>query len=132
MKTITLLFGLLFSITTFAQSDAILGEWYTSDKEAVVTMCFGLPAFIKKSIGLKKIPPPIPTTPEMKPKIPPIKIEIIIGTFLYLSSLSSYDLKFNNNNIPAIVKTRNNNISNNHFSISKEPPINAKGIEPIK
>ena len=95
-------------------------------------MCFGLPAFIKKSIGLKKIPPPIPTTPEMKPKIPPIKIEIIIGTFLYLSSLSSYYLKFNNNNIPAIVKTRNNNISNNHFSIGKEPPINAKGIEPIK
>ena len=38
MKTITFLFGLLFSMTTFAQSDAILGEWYTSDKEAVVTI----------------------------------------------------------------------------------------------
>ena len=25
-------------MTTFAQSDAILGEWYTSDKEAVVTI----------------------------------------------------------------------------------------------
>ena len=38
MKSITLLFGLLFSLTTFAQSDAILGEWYTADKDAVVTI----------------------------------------------------------------------------------------------
>ena len=45
-------------------------------------MCLGLPALIKKSIGLKKIPPPIPTTPEIKPKIPPIKIEIATGIFL--------------------------------------------------
>jgi uncharacterized protein (DUF2147 family) len=38
MKSLTLLFGLLFSLTTFAQSDAILGEWYTADKDAVVTI----------------------------------------------------------------------------------------------
>jgi uncharacterized protein (DUF2147 family) len=38
MKSLTLLFGLIFSLTTFAQSDAILGEWYTADKDAVVTI----------------------------------------------------------------------------------------------
>jgi hypothetical protein len=44
-------------------------------------MCFGLPALIKKSIGLKKIPPPIPTMPEMNPSAPPIKIETGTGIF---------------------------------------------------
>ena len=44
-------------------------------------MCFGLPALIKKSIGLKKIPPPIPTIPEINPRAPPIKIETGIGIF---------------------------------------------------
>ena len=53
------------------------------NKEVAVTICFGLPAFIKKRIGLKNMPPPIPTTPEIKPNIPPIKIEIIIGISLY-------------------------------------------------
>ena len=52
------------------------------NNEAAVTMCFGLPAFIKNNIGLKKIPPPIPTTPEINPKIPPIKIESEIGILL--------------------------------------------------
>jgi len=52
------------------------------NKEAAVTICFGLAALIKKSIGLKNIPPPIPTTPETKPNIPPIKIDIKIGIFL--------------------------------------------------
>ena len=59
------------------------------NNEAVVTICFGLPALIKKSIGLKKIPPLIPTTPEMKPKTPPIKIETGIGIFIYFSFFSS-------------------------------------------
>ena len=45
-------------------------------------MWFGLPALIRKSIGLKKIPPPIPTMPEMNPNTPPIKIETGIGIFL--------------------------------------------------
>jgi len=52
------------------------------NNEAVVTICLGLPALIKKSIGLKKIPPPIPTMPEMNPNTPPIKIETGIGIFL--------------------------------------------------
>ena len=38
MKSITLLFGLLFSLTTLAQSDAIFGEWYTAEKDAIVTI----------------------------------------------------------------------------------------------
>ena len=50
--------------------------------EEAVTICFGLAALIKKSIGLKNIPPPIPTTPETNPNIPPIKIEIKIRMFL--------------------------------------------------
>ena len=52
------------------------------NNEAVVTMCSALPAFFKKRIGLKNIPPPIPTTPEIKPKIAPIKIDINIGKLL--------------------------------------------------
>ena len=32
------------------------------------------------------MPPPIPTAPETKPNIPPIKIEIIIGISLYIAS----------------------------------------------
>lgn len=54
MKTITFLFGLLFSITTFAQSDAILGEWYTSDKEAVVTIFMDGETFSGKTTWMKE------------------------------------------------------------------------------
>ena len=54
MKTITFLFGLLFSITTFAQSDAILGEWYTSDKEAVVTIFIDGETFSGKTTWMKE------------------------------------------------------------------------------
>ena len=35
--------------------------------EAVVAISLALPALINKSIGLKKIPPPIPTTPDINP-----------------------------------------------------------------
>ena len=52
------------------------------NNEAVVTICFGLPALNKKSIGLKNIPPPIPTTPDTNPNIPPTKIEKYIGIIL--------------------------------------------------
>ena len=48
------------------------------NNDAVVIICFVFPALIKNKIGLKKIPPPIPTTPEMKPKIAPIRKEIDI------------------------------------------------------
>ena len=41
-----------------------------------MTIFLGLSALNKKRIGLKKIPPPIPTTPETKPRIDPIIIEI--------------------------------------------------------
>ena len=50
--------------------------------EAVVTICWGLPALNKKRIGLKNIPPPIPTTPEIKPYKDPINKETIKGIFL--------------------------------------------------
>ena len=43
--------------------------------EAVVAISLALPALINKSIGLKKIPPPIPTTPDINPIDPPIKNE---------------------------------------------------------
>ena len=52
------------------------------NSEAAVAISLGLPAFIKKRIGLKKIPPPIPTTPEKKPSTEPIPIEIRYEIFL--------------------------------------------------
>ena len=42
------------------------------------------------------------------------------------------DLLSINKKIPAINKTQNNKISNKLFSIVIDPPIKAKGIEPIK
>ena len=39
-------------------------------------MSLGFPAWSKKRIGLKKIPPQIPTIPETNPKIEPIVIEM--------------------------------------------------------
>ena len=55
---------------------------------------------------------------------------------IFLKGLAEGDfsqtLKLNNNNIPAIPKTKNNIISKISFSIFREPPINAKGIDPIK
>ena len=46
------------------------------NNEAIVMITLGLSAFKMKSIGLKKIPPPIPTIPEINPRIEPIKIEM--------------------------------------------------------
>jgi len=57
--------------------------------EAAVTICFGFATLNKNKSGLKKIPPPIPTTPETNPKIPPITIDIFIEIFLLFSFLSS-------------------------------------------
>ncbi len=54
MKSITLLFGLLFSLSTFAQSDAILGEWYTADKDAVVTIFSDGESFSGKTTWMKE------------------------------------------------------------------------------
>ena len=50
--------------------------------EAVFIICWGLPALNKKRMGLKKIPPPIPTIPEIKPNKEPINKETIKGIFL--------------------------------------------------
>ena len=47
-------------------------EFIKINKDAEVAICLGYPAFIKKRIGLKKIPPPIPTNPEKKPITEPI------------------------------------------------------------
>ena len=102
------------------------------NKDAVVTMFLGLSAFSKKRIGLRKIPPPIPTIPEIRPKKDPIKIEKKKLSFFIVISLSSYDLFFINNNKPARDKTINNIISKRSFSIFSVPPIKASGIEPIK
>ena len=52
------------------------------NNEAAVTICLGLPDLIKNNMGLKSIPPPIPTIPEINPKIPPIKIEADTGITL--------------------------------------------------
>ena len=65
-----------------------------------IIIIFGLTARIKNKIGLKNIPPPIPTTPEIKPNVPPINREITKGISHIL--MSSYDLNLTNNNKPAI------------------------------
>ena len=46
------------------------------NKDAVVIIFFGLSAFNKNKIGLKNIPPPIPTIPEINPSKDPMITEI--------------------------------------------------------
>ena len=53
--------------------------------EAVVAISLALPTLINKSIGLKKIPPPIPITPDTNPIDPPIKNEVTLGILLLTS-----------------------------------------------
>ena len=55
-------------------------ELININKDAVAAICFGNPAFIINRIGLKKIPPPIPTIPEINPITEPIIIDNIFGT----------------------------------------------------
>jgi len=54
-------------------------EFIKIKREAVVAICFGYPAFIKNNNGLKNIPPPIPTIPEINPITEPIEIDKIFG-----------------------------------------------------
>ena len=61
--------------------DKIL-EFININREDVVTICLGFPALNKKRIGLKKIPPPIPTTPDTNPIDAPINNDNIFGIFL--------------------------------------------------
>ncbi len=100
------------------------------NKDAAAVICFGYPAFIKKRIGLKNIPPPIPTIPEKNPIIDPIIIEKIIDIFVNLNSLFFKKQLSTNNNMPAVAKIKNNNISNRFFEISIDAPKKAKGIDP--
>ena len=57
-------------------------EFTKINKDAVLVICFGNPAFIKNKIGLKNIPPPIPTKTDIKPIIEPINIDKTRGIFL--------------------------------------------------
>ena len=45
------------------------------NNDAVVAIIFGFSAFNKNRMGLKKIPPPIPTIPATNPRIEPKKKE---------------------------------------------------------
>ena len=107
-------------------------EFIKINKDAVAAICFGYPAFIKNNIGLKNIPPPIPTIPEIKPIIDPIEIDSKFETFfIWNCSLLKFLLSINKK-IPATVKTKNNNISNKSFSIEIEAPKKANGIDPAR
>ena len=54
-----------------------------------MTIIFGFSDLSKKRIGLKKIPPPIPTIPETNPRIEPIKNEAIKFNFFVVKLLFS-------------------------------------------
>ena len=136
--------GVDYILKNIDGNDTSLGKLKKSNGILVVFSCNTCPwvirwqdrynilsAFSKNSIGLKKIPPPIPTIPEIKPKKEPIVNELKKFNFFITIFLSSYDLLFISNNIPAIDKTKNSKISKNSFLISKDPPRKAKGIEPI-
>ncbi len=83
-------------------------------------------------MGLKNIPPPIPTIPDTNPKIIPIGMEKNRGRDLYIFEWFPYDLKLNNKSKPATASTMNKIISNIFLPISIDPPKNAKGTEPNK
>ena len=100
--------------------------------DAAVAMFLALSVLVKNNIGLKNIPPPMPTTPDIKPIVPPIKIAIILGIFLYISIFSSKDLNLISNKVPARAKTIKSKISKNSLSIDREPPMNASGTDDIK
>ena len=81
-------------------------EFIKINKDAVVAICFGCPAFIRNKNGLKNIPPPIPTIPETNPIKEPIKIDKIFGICFTITWFLLNDLLSINKNIPAITKTK--------------------------
>ena len=107
-------------------------ELININKDAELVICFGYPDFSKNKIGLKKIPPPIPIKPEKNPIIDPIIIEINFDMGFIVISFFLRDLLSINNKNPAVNKVKNSNTSNKFFSIEIEPPIKAKGIDPIR
>ena len=102
------------------------------NNDAAVAISFALPALINSNIGLKKIPPPIPTIPDINPIELPIKKAKIFEIFLWTWPVSSNDLKLKSNKIPATINTKNNRISKKLLLIDKVPPINARGIDEIR
>ncbi len=102
------------------------------NRDEVVAIFLGKSALSKNKMGLKNIPPPIPTTPEIKPRKEPRMIEKykLIFFIIIFSSLNA--LLWNNNKKPAIDKIRNNKISKTSWFILRVPPKKASGIEPIK
>ena len=77
-------------------------ELISINKDALLVICLGYPAFIKNRRGLKKIPPPIPTMPDIKPIIDPIEIEINLGILL-IESKSFNKEKIKINQIPRLI-----------------------------
>ena len=75
----------IFSFVSWPKIPEI--EFININKEAVVTITFGFSAFIKKRIGLRNIPPPIPTIPEINPNTEPINKEIKKFNFLTIKLL---------------------------------------------
>ena len=59
------------------------------NRDAVVTIIFGFSAFNKKSNGLKKIPPPIPITPEISPSKEPVNKDMKTFNFFIMMLFSS-------------------------------------------
>ena len=64
-------------------------ELININKEAVVTIIFGFSALRKKRIGLRNIPPPIPTSPVIYPNTEPMIKEIIKFNSLIIKLLFS-------------------------------------------
>ena len=52
------------------------------NNDAAVAMFFALSTLINNNIGLKKIPPPIPTTPDTNPIDAPMNMDNIFGIFI--------------------------------------------------
>ena len=52
------------------------------NNDAAVAIFFALSTLINSNMGLKKIPPPIPTTPDTNPIDAPINNDKIFGMFL--------------------------------------------------
>ena len=107
-------------------------ELININRDAVLVICFGSPALRRNKIGLKNIPPPIPTNPDINPIIEPIKIETAFETCLIPIWSLLKDLLSNNKKIPAINKIKNSKISNKSLLIEIEAPRKAKGTDPIK
>ncbi len=107
-------------------------EFVTINNADVAAVNLGSAHFSKRIIGLKNIPPPIPTTPEIKPTAPPVGNAIFILGRVYFKFPSVSDSNFiisrNAAEISAIVRSKPYIC----FGIWIIPPMNAKGMEDSK